>query len=324
MTQKTPQQHKFLEIALILISVALCCLLYRVGDYRMVVLNLFYLPIVLAAFFLGRYRAGILALLSMVCVSIVIALNLDTVAVYTSPLAVALALMIWGAVLGINAILVGTLSDESARKIEELHDAYLGVVEVLVQYLNSADPKLKDHATRISELGQKVALRMRLPETEIDNIRVAAMLQDIENLEVTARVIRKAVGNLANGNRQRGLEHTFNGSDLVQSLGSVLTGALPLLVGRGDCLHIDDSEDGVRPPAGPALGSAILHTVRSYLKLLSQDPSITTPRQAINALKNDFECDHHPAVVYALEQTVLHGDETDSENEHEELVGASN
>jgi hypothetical protein len=324
MPNKTPAQHKFLEITLIVICVALCCLLYRVGDCRMVVLNLFYLPVVLAAFFLGRYRAGVLALLCMVCVSVVIALNLDTAAVYASPLAVGLALTIWGAVLGINAILVGTLSDDSTRRIEELHDAYLGVVEVLVQYLNSADPKTKARATKISELSQRVAASMRLSDTEIDNIRVAALLQDIESLEVTARVIQKAVGDLTHKSRKNRLEHTFNGSDLVQSLGSVLTGALPLLVDHGDCLHTDETEEGVRLPAEPALGAAILYTVRSYLTLLSQNPSTANPRQAINVLKNDSEFDHHPAVIYALEQTVLHSAETEVEDEHEELVAANN
>jgi hypothetical protein len=324
MTHKMPAKHRFLEVALILICLALCCLLYRVGDYRMVVLNLFFLPVVLAAFFLGRYRAGVLALLCMVCVSVVVALNLDTSAVYASPLAVGLALTIWGAVLGINAILVGTLSDDSARRIEELHDAYLGVVEVLVQYLNSADPKTKAQATKISELSQRVAARMRLSDAEIDNIRVAALLQDIESLEVTARVIKKAMGDLTNKSRRNGLEHTFNGSDLVQSLGAVLTGALPLLVDHGDGLHADEAEEDVRLSAEPALGAAILRTVRSYLTLLSQTPVAMNPRQAINALKNDPECDHHPVVVYALEQTVLHPSIATIEDEQGELVGANN
>ena len=248
MSHKTPAQQKFLEIALIVICVALCCLLYRVNEERMVVLNLFYLPVVLCAFFLGRYHAGVLALFCMVSVSVVITLNLDAVAVNTSPLIIGLVLTIWGAVLGINAILVGTLSDESNQRIDELHDAYLGVVEVLGQYLNSADPKLDSRATKVSELSRQVAIRMRLSDTQIDNIRVAALLQDIESLEVTARVIQKAMGELAQGDGKKGLEHTFNGSDLVQSLGSVLTGALPLLVGRGDCLHTDDSQDGLNAP----------------------------------------------------------------------------
>src|SRR3972149_5206923 len=245
MSRKRPERQQFLEIILIVICVALCALLYRVGNYRMVVLNLFYLPIVLAAFFLGRYRAGILALLSVICASVVIALNLNTFAASTSPLAIGLALTIWGAVMGINAILAGTLSDESTQKIDELHDAYLGVVEVLVRYLNSADPTLKYHARRLSEISQQVAVQMRLSDTEIDNIRVAALLQDIDSIEVTARVIRKAVGDLTHDNRKKQLENTFHGRDLVQALGSVLTGALPLLVCHGESLNKVETDDGI-------------------------------------------------------------------------------
>ena len=259
----------------------------------------------------------------MVSASVVIALNLDATDIDASPLIVGLVLTIWGAVLGIIAILVGTLSDESHKRIEELHDAYLGVVEVLGQYLNSADPKLDNRATKVSELSRQVAIRMRLSDTQIDNIRVAALLQDIESLEVTARVIRKAMGDLRHGDGKKGSEHTFNGSDLVQSLGSVLTGALPLLVGRGDCLHTGDSQDGLDAPAEQAPGAAILYTVRRYLKLLSQGPA-TTPRQVIQALKDDFECDHHPAVVHALAQTVLHGQEVAIDDEEEVLVAADN
>ncbi len=322
MSDKAASQHRFLELALIVICVALCCLLYRMDEERMVVLNLFYLPVVLCAFFLGRYRAGVLALFCVVSALVVIALNLDVAAADTAPLIIGLELTVWGAVLGINAILVGTLSDESNQRIEELHDAYLGVVEVLGQYLNSADSKSSTQAAKVCELSQQIAVRMRLSDTQIDNIRVAALLQGIDSLEVTARVIRKAMGDLAHGDRKKGLEHTFNGSDFVQSLGSVLTGALPLLVGHGDCLHSDDSQDGIHTPAEPPPGAAILYTVRRYLKLLSQSAPTATPRQAIQSLKNDFEGDHHPAVVHALEQTVLHATERATEDEEGELVAA--
>jgi len=321
MSHKRPDQQKFLEIVLIVICVSLCALLYRVGNYRMVVLNLFYLPIVLAGFFLGRYRAGILALLSVMCASMVIALNLNHFAVYSPPLVVGLTLTIWGAVMGINAILVGTLSDESTHKIEELHDAYLGVVEVLVRYLNSADPKLKNQATKLSDFSQRVAAQMRLSDTEIDNIRVAALLQDINSIEVTARVIRKAVGDLTHDNRKNQLENTFHGSDLVQSLGSVLTGALPLLVNHRECLNNVETDEGV-VSYEPALGTKILHTVRRYLTLLSKDRRMADPTHAINVLKNDLEDYHHPAVIHALQQVLIHSTEKASSHEYDELVTA--
>jgi hypothetical protein len=305
MSVKKINEQRILEIALILICVALCCLLYRVGPYRMVVLNLFYLPVVLAAFFLGRYLAGILALLCVVCAAIVTALDLATLATYTSPLAVGLALTIWAAVMGINAILVGTLSDERMAKIEELHDAYLGVVEVLVQYLNSADPRRCDRARRIAEISQRVAARMRFSDREIDDIRVAALLQDMDHIEVTARVIRKAVGDVAQAQRGKHLEHTFHGSDLVQALGSVLTGALPLLEGRDDSLNLERDNAQSAAPANLVQGTQVIRTVRSYLNLLGQDSTVGDARDAIDALKDGADGDHSAAVVQALEQVVL-------------------
>jgi hypothetical protein len=323
MFHNKPNEKKILELILIVICIALCCLLYRVGNYRMVVLNLFYLPVVLAAFFLGRYHAGILALFCVMCVSVVYSLNLNTATAFSSPLVIGLALAIWGAVLGINAILVGTLSDEKMHKIEELHDAYVGVVEVLVRYLNSADPKLKDRATRISELSQQVAARMRLSDKEIDDIRVAALLQDIESIEVTARVIRKAVGDLSNVKRRSAVEHTFNGRDLVHSLGSVLTGALPLIIDHRGGLTPDESEDSIPTPVEPVLGAKILRTVRRYLSLLSQTPS-GRPQEAMSLLKNDLECEHHPAVLHALAQEVLHSAKIASDRELLEVAAIDN
>ena len=50
-----------------------------------------------------------------------------------SHLVIGVSLIVWAAVMGLNALFVGTLSDERSRKIDELHDAYLGVVEVLAQ-----------------------------------------------------------------------------------------------------------------------------------------------------------------------------------------------
>ena len=57
---------RMLEAMLVLISVVLTCVLHALTGYRIIVLNLFYLPVALAAFYLGRYRAGVLAFFSVV------------------------------------------------------------------------------------------------------------------------------------------------------------------------------------------------------------------------------------------------------------------
>ena len=201
------------------------------------------------------------------------ALDLTRLAAFTSPLAVGLALTIWGAVMGINSLLVGTLSDERAEKIKELHDAYVGVVEVLARYLNSSDPKVCDHTAKVAQLSQEVAAQMRLSDKEIDDIRVAALLQDIENIEVTAKVIRKAVGDLAQPGRKKQLEHTFHGSELVQSLGAVLTGALPLLGNHGEYADLGEADASSHAAVGARLRGTD-HSHRAGLR----DVALPRPR----------------------------------------------
>jgi hypothetical protein len=323
MSRKKAEKHTFLEIFLIINCLGACCLLYRVGPYRAVALNLFYLPVVLAAFFLGRYRAGILAMFCVICAAVATALDLSTLVASSSPLAVGIGLTIWGAVVGITALLVGTLSDERMSKIKELHDAYIGVVEVLARYLNSADPKVPDRTAKVAQLSQEVAAQMRLSDQKIDDIRVAALLQDIENIEVTSKVIRKAVGDLAQPGRKMQLEHTFHGSELVHSLSSVLTGALPLLADRSDYLDLGRAEATSRAAAERGFGAQIIRTVRDYVTSLSQDPSMN-PRKALDALENGLEGDYHPAVIHAIEQVVLRSRDPASTGKHVEPVVAGN
>lgn len=294
MFPKERSMQRTLEIILILTTIGLACLLYETAGHKITVLNLFYLPVVLAGFFLGRYRAGVLALLCVVTVSAIIVTDIGNFATFSSPIAALLAVTIWGAVLGLTALLVGTLNDERAAKEAEAREAHVGVVEVLARYLQSANPKLQNRAIRVSKLSEQVALKMRLSHKEVDDIRVAALLMDIENIEITARVIKKAVGALGEGNDQC----TVHGTELVQSLGSVLTGAFPLVLNHAEAGEV--SEDEI------PFGARVLQTVRAYDDLVHEawegvgDQTL----DAIEELKSDIDAEHHPAVLHALEEVV--------------------
>ena len=309
MFTKSKSTERTVEVLLILIVATLTCLLYRTGGYKLVVLNLFYLPVVLTAFFLGRYRAGVLALLSVIAASAVCIADLANFANFTSPIIIGLTITVWGATLGLIALLVGTISDELSSKIGELREAYVGVTEVLARYLQSANPKLKDRSVRVSELSHSVAKELRLSEKEVDNIRIAALLQDIENIEVTSRVIRKAMDDLEDTESNEE-QHTFHGTDLVQSLGSVLSGAFPLVVNRNisDLDPIDVTDESA---AEVPLGGRVIETVREFDTLVHGmfSTSDQSQKEAIAELKRDI--DHHPAVLHALEKVISQQDVLD-------------
>lgn len=261
--EKLKKEQWILEIAIILGALGLTCLLYQMQTYKMVILNLFFLPVVLSGFFLGRYLAGVTALFCFLSASVVVALNLTTVETYSSPMITGLAITAWGGVLGLTSLLIGTLSDERRTQMHELHDAYVGVVEVLSRYLQSAHPQLKNRSIRIAELSQAVASQMRLSPREIDDIRVAALLYDVGNIEITTTVIRKAVGALE-VDSETDFEQKIQGMDLVLSLGTVLNGAVPLLLNQDEELEAAIPSEKTAMQRETPLGAKIIRTVRAY------------------------------------------------------------
>jgi hypothetical protein len=305
MSKAQEKERRTLEIMLIIVCLGLTCLLYVMQGYKMVILNLFYLPVALGGFFLGRYRAGVMALFCVVAASLVTALHLTDLTMSASPLVIALAVAVWAAVLGLTALLVGTLSDDRTAKLEELHEAYVGVVEVLSQYLQSAHPHLKARSIRVAELSQQVAAQMKLSPRQIDDIRVAALLFDVGNIEVTTRVIRRAVGTFEE-DMTGDTTGTFQGMDLMLSLGSVLSGAVPLLLNQEDGISGPKLGDQDDVPADVPLGAKIIRAVRAYCMLTRTAPGEPRlkPPEIFSRLREDDEAQHDPDVLNALQTAV--------------------
>ncbi len=203
MTLRTARERHTFEIMLVLVTAGMTYLLYRMGAHKVVALNLFFLPIVLAGYYLGRTTAGVLALFSALTVTVVTTLGSTGFASYTTPLMMGLALTVWAGVLGLTAILVGTLCDERARTVSELHEAYVGVVEVVSRYLQSANPKHKAKSTRIAELSQKLAEEIKLSRKQIDDIRVGSLLHDLGNVTITTQILSRAVDTLETNPKER-------------------------------------------------------------------------------------------------------------------------
>jgi len=284
---KLKSERMTFELMLLVVSIGMTYLVYRMGGYKMVALNLFYLPIVLSGYYLGRTSAGILALFCTLSVTVAATVHSGGFAAYNSPIMVGLALTVWASVLGLTAILVGTLCDERAKKVDELHQAYVGVVEVLSRYLQSGDRRIKARCVRIAEICQDVAATMRLSRKEIDDIRVAALLHDLGNLEITTKMLTRAVDTLETGPVSE--KHTFMGTDLVHSLSGVLQDAFPLIVGEE--LEVDSSfeQSGQGGPRVAPMGNRIIKTVRAYDHLVVSDAgtSCKTPSEAIATLRRD-------------------------------------
>ncbi len=283
-------REHFFEVFLTLIVLGCSSLLTSLPAAKVAVLNIYFLPIVLAGFFLGRYRAGALALLSAITAGMLISGDMQGFAASNSPVLVSLTLTVWAAVLGLTAIVVGTLKDDLVDKVAEAREAQVGVLDILSRYLQSVNPQLEHRSQRVARLCEQVALKLRLESREIDNIRVAAVLADMENVEITARIVRKAVGELKSmGDQQR----TVSGPELVRSLGEVLSGAFPLVA--PSMSHVGVCENA-------PFGSRIIQVVRAYCR--TQDETGDAPDYVIAEMMTDIGATYHPAVLHALSEVV--------------------
>jgi response regulator RpfG family c-di-GMP phosphodiesterase len=165
----------------------------------------------------------------------------------------------------------------------------VGVVEVLSKYLQSSNPRTKARSIRIAELCQAVAHRMRLSRKRIDDIRVAALLRDLESVEISTKLISRAVDTLER-NASKTPRHTFLGTDLVHSLGTVLESALPLIVSQNDDLRDCVTLEGDGEENDIAVGAKIISAVRAYVGLTYGDASQSSlePTRAIERLRTEL------------------------------------
>lgn len=300
--KKFSKETMIFEGMLIVVAIGMSFLLLRMGGHKMVVLNLFYLPIVLAGYYLGRTNAGILALFSVLAASIAMTFDNSGFASFSTPMAVGLALTVWAGCLGLTAILIGTLCDERARSVDELHGAYVGVVEVLATYLQNASPTGKARAIRIAELSQKVATHLKLTHREVDDIRVAALLYDLGNVEITTQLLSKAVDTVESDPTTAG-RYTFSGTDLVHSLGAVLSGALPLILNQDATAREILSADSNNTHKVMPIGGDILCAVRafdSFTNGLIGDKPLST-HDALMEMRKDSAAGYNPDVLNVIE-----------------------
>ncbi len=301
MNIKQPRERRIFEIMLIVVVLGMTSLLHQMQDQKIVILNLFFLPVVLSGYFLGRGPAGTLALFSALAVTVVIALDSSGFSNDGSPTIIGLVVTVWAAVLGLTALLIGTLCDERAAKVDELHTAYVGVVEVLAKYLQSANPRAKARAVRCAELSQAVAERMRLSQKQIDDIRVGALLFDMSNVEITTKLISRAVDSIES---HIDTKHTFHGMELVRSLEPVLTGAVPLLMNQDDAVH--DCLASMDSALDVPLGAKIIRAVRAFDELTNEDGghSRMKPDEAVRFLQRDTSAQYPEDLLRCLERNV--------------------
>ena len=280
-----------------------------VGTYlieeKFIILNFYYLPVLIAGYFLGR-RVGVLAaVFSILAVLICLMAFPDRFFSGKEILKGATQLSSWGGFLILASIMVGTLYEQNEQRLKELKRAYIGVLEILSKYLESTDGYTKGHSVRVAELSTEIATAMDLHRVEIENIRVAGLLHDIGKIEVSGEILQKAAA-LSTEEKEIMDSHSFKGAFILSAVGSVLKEVIPIVFAHHkyfvETLDESNNGNGVKIP----LGARVLAVADAFDAMTTDRPyrKGMPPWEAFEEIVAKTGKQFDPVVVNAFKHVV--------------------
>jgi putative nucleotidyltransferase with HDIG domain len=184
-------------------------------------------------------------------------------------LSLIITLISWGSFLILSSIIVGYLHEENDKKYHQLRAAYIGILEILSKYIESADKYTQGHSVRVSQYATDIAFAMKLSGRDVENIKVAALLHDVGKVEVSSELIRKAA-ELSKDEKSMMASHTEKGAQLLSSVGDVLRDAVPLVLSHHE--HFAPGEHREMAGEIPPLGARIIAVADSYDAMVTDRP----------------------------------------------------
>jgi putative nucleotidyltransferase with HDIG domain len=295
---------KHFEKIIVLIILMAAVIGAHLIEEKSIVLNFYYLPVLASGYFLGRRLGVLTAIFSILMIAISSLIFPEEFFGKQDLIRTFAQLLSWGGFLILSSIAVGTLYEQSERRLKDLKNAYIGVLEVLSKYLESTDRYTKGHSVRVSELAMEIGIAMELPRAEVENVRVAGLLHDIGKIEVSGEILRKAA-QLTTEEKELLDEHTVKGAYLLTSVGSVLKEVVPIVVAHhkyfADAIGEPEREETTVP-----LGARIIAVADAFDAMTSDRPyrKGVTPWEAMEEIIKNSGKQFDPGVVDAFKHVL--------------------
>jgi hypothetical protein len=263
------------ELWLLLSLVVIAALLNFLVSSQRVVLCFFFLPTLYSAYSFGRRHAVLTAFASVVLVVGLTAMNpvmfnRHVAANSDSPW---FDLAVWGGILVVSGYAMGTLHERNQKNITELQSSYDGMMVILQHFL--ANEKYSSaHAYRVSLYTQKIGEAMGLDSASREDVRIAALLQNVSELGISADVLLK-VANLSQQDLVEGMKKSGRTVNKAKALAGTLQRAIPILMTEQNLTKAGAST------VDAALEVQILALADAYESMISTTgPRKMSPQQA--------------------------------------------
>jgi putative nucleotidyltransferase with HDIG domain len=287
-----PWLFQHFEAVLVLVLLGSLLFIDYFVIYKYAFLLFYFIPVLLAGFYLGTRQAMLAALLAT---GFVVFTTLVHSGGRVTPNGESSFwnLVIWSGFLTLTGAIVGRLQEKNQAQMAQLQAAYLGIIAILTKYLESADAYTKSHSERVAAISTELARRLGLSPQHVHNIWIAGLLHDIGKIEVIELIQRAAA--LDPAEKAEVDNHTQLGAQLLLTAGAVLQDAIPIVLD-----HHRRYEDGRETIP---IGARILAVADAYDAIVSDRPYRAGRYhwEAVEILQGAAGTQFDPKVVTALD-----------------------
>jgi len=283
------------ELVVVIVLVIATAFAVLLAANKVAFLNFYYIPVLVAAYFLGRNQGVMVAIAGVLMVALYAVLNPSLFP--SAPGQVpGMDLGLWGAFIIVTAFVVGSLYETKQTAVRDLRQAYQGILAILAKFIDAVDSYTQEHSQRVSNMAGEVAIAMALPSSEIESVRVAGLLHDVGKIDVSLDVLKKA-STLDEADWAQIKTHAIKGTAMLQPVGGLLRDVVPLVEFHHECF--DGS--GYLGLAGEVIpiGARILSVADSFDAMVCDRPyrAGRTPAEAIKELERCAGTQFDPDVV---------------------------
>ena len=203
----SPKRMSLLENLLVVAVLGVTSLMWSYSVEDTVLLHLFYVPVVLTGFFLGRYRARLMALFCILSATIIFLPKFGEESLSAIPLRTLIVFVLWAATLVLIAMMVGKLSDGWHEALKTLRQAHKKDV-------------LTDALTGIANRrAYEFELARRIAQQERDGTPLILLLIDIDHFKKFNDRYGHPAGDAILQAVAQTLQNTIRKADLVARYG---------------------------------------------------------------------------------------------------------
>jgi len=198
-------------------------------NYKFAFLNFFFLPVILAGYYLGKRQAVLTACLCILLVALYYLFS-RSLSSSSAPLSLdaVLNIVTWAGFLILTAAVIGTIAEQREAKIWSLQSAYSGVLEIMLKYLEVADER-KPRSVRVAHLAGRIAAAAKMSTFNIENIKSAALLLEAGDFRSNLHLYEDVAAFVETESRRAGKSSGDKAKVLLRTTASLLKEVEPIL-----------------------------------------------------------------------------------------------